>query len=775
MSYTAEYTRPYVGGWQNTPSKETPVMAENLNNYDTAIISIESYLSEKINNDFAQLSEAGYSLGLEIDHSTYVMTISLKNKAGKVISDKSIDFPIESMIIHAEYNESTKFITMTLQNGQTLDVNISAIVSGLVPDTRTIAGFELKNDITSEELKNALAVPSKVSELDNDLGYITSEDVKSDDSVVAIGEIKNWLYDTSGEEVIVGVYGGKPLYRKVLKNLIATSTTNNDISFEHGIENVETIRVNPTMSYIEGIPFDGTVATYPVNYVSVDGNEYSWSAVADNTYVTLRAGTDRSSLISGITFTLEYTKTTDAEGSGNRLTPYGFVRKDFANTSENDIQKSYYGGLSIEKICGAVEQNGVPTIDSPVEIQNVDIAEIKSNGKQLIPYPYYHSFPRVNRGITFDNYDGKGGIIANGTSDTANQPYFMCEFSRGVLKANQPYTFAGNCVDENGFAVIFFKSSDGAGNVVNISYTEIRNGVTSTVTAQNISELKNGVKTNGVTFIPSEDVCIQFDVRFVGKGETVNNAIFHPQLEVGTELTEYEPYKSSTAKVAFTGRAVEVSESDAYTYEKDGKYYVADTIEKTDSGYQLVQRVLHLVFDGTEEWSRSVNADGITYRMLFNDSDIPSYTDLGVRTWSKVLMCSHMQQCLSSSTQPYSGGETIAIHNSNHMIQLYSAKYQDLDSWKAFLVEQYANGTPFTVDIRLAEPIITELSDADKIQLLSLKTFEEVTHLSTDSVIKPIITSEYGISKTGGYTLESLQTAKRNDLRINALENLAIE
>lgn len=611
MSYTAEYTRPYAGGWQNTPSKETPVMAENLNNYDNAIISIESYLSEAINNDFAQLSEAGYSLGLEIDHSTYVMTISLKNKAGKVISDKSIDFPIESMIIHAEYNESTKFITMTLQNGQTLDVNISAIVSGLVPDTRTIAGFELKNDITSEELKNALAVPSKVSELDNDLGYITSEDVKSDDSVVAIGEIKNWLYDTSGEEIVVGVYGGKPLYRNSFSVYI-TCDTNSGITLKLSDYFSDVDKVIRYMAYNNTIGI--SLPSMLVGQNEPYSRTISVSEPDDAIYYTNGSGAVATNN-ENITFTLEYTKTTDAEGSGNRLTPYGFVRKDFANTSEYNIQKSYYGGLSIEKICGAVEQNGLPAPDSPVEIQNVDFTEVKT---------------------------------------------------------------------------------------------------------------ENNDKT-----------------------------------------------KSSTAKVAFTGRAIEVSESDAYTYEKDGKYYVADTIEKTDTGYQLVQRVLHLVFDGTEEWETwPTNATG--KRMAHRHSKLPAYADFG-NSWIKVLECSHMQQCLSESTQPFYEYETIALHRKDPVIQLYASKYQDLDSWKAFLVEQYANGTPFTVDIRLAEPIITELSDADKIQLLSLKTFEEVTHLSTDSVIKPIITSEYGISKTGGYTLESLQTAKRNDLRINALENLAIE
>ena len=156
MSYVAEYERPYEGGYVDLPSEETPEMAEFMNTRDDTIIKIEQFLANLdlsgLGSDYALLSEAGYSLGLEID-SNYIMTISLKNKAGAVLDSKNIDFPIESVVVNATY-ENGKII-LTLQNGNTLPIDISDMVKGLVPTTRKIAGIDLSDDITKEELVEA--------------------------------------------------------------------------------------------------------------------------------------------------------------------------------------------------------------------------------------------------------------------------------------------------------------------------------------------------------------------------------------------------------------------------------------------------------------------------------------------------------------------------------------------------------------------------------------------------------------------------------------------
>ncbi len=153
MAYNAEYQRPYEGGYVNLPSEETPEKAEFMNARDDTIIKIEQFLANLdlsgLGSDYALLSEAGCSLGLNID-SNYIMTISLKNKAGAVLDSKNIDFPIESSIIDIDYADGN--LILTLQNGNSVSVGISDIVRGLVPTTRRIAGIDLADDITAEEL-----------------------------------------------------------------------------------------------------------------------------------------------------------------------------------------------------------------------------------------------------------------------------------------------------------------------------------------------------------------------------------------------------------------------------------------------------------------------------------------------------------------------------------------------------------------------------------------------------------------------------------------------
>lgn len=95
-------------------------------------------------------------LGLSIDTSTYVMTLAMKNADGETIDSKTIDFPIESMVVDASY--SNGIITLTLQNGNTVDVDVSALISGLVPDSRTIAGVDLVDNISKSEMLTALNV-----------------------------------------------------------------------------------------------------------------------------------------------------------------------------------------------------------------------------------------------------------------------------------------------------------------------------------------------------------------------------------------------------------------------------------------------------------------------------------------------------------------------------------------------------------------------------------------------------------------------------------------
>lgn len=71
-------------------------------------------------------------LKAEIDSSTYVMTLQLKDSAGNLIgSEKTIDLPLETMVVDGEYDPLTKKIKLELKNGNYVEFSVADLVSGL--------------------------------------------------------------------------------------------------------------------------------------------------------------------------------------------------------------------------------------------------------------------------------------------------------------------------------------------------------------------------------------------------------------------------------------------------------------------------------------------------------------------------------------------------------------------------------------------------------------------------------------------------------------------
>ena len=144
--------------WENVLVQFQPTRTSHLIN-DT------DFINHNVNNlTYYTLGvETGSTIELAINSSTYVMTLTLKNKAGTVISTSTIDFPIESMVVNAVYDNTNKKIIITLQNGTTVDVPLGDLIAGLqneitaqnklnadlVDDTNTTNKFVTANDITN--------------------------------------------------------------------------------------------------------------------------------------------------------------------------------------------------------------------------------------------------------------------------------------------------------------------------------------------------------------------------------------------------------------------------------------------------------------------------------------------------------------------------------------------------------------------------------------------------------------------------------------------------
>lgn len=161
-----------VDGLVNTVTHEAAVTAlnariDNANNEHSALVQ-EIELSKIYAHAAYHAEEAetsrNYTKGGKIDHhfkiieksaasslsltmdSDYKLTITLKNRSGEVLSEGMVDLPIESLITDASYKN--KVLTLKFQSGQTLNVSIADIISGLVPETRKVNGKALSADIT---------------------------------------------------------------------------------------------------------------------------------------------------------------------------------------------------------------------------------------------------------------------------------------------------------------------------------------------------------------------------------------------------------------------------------------------------------------------------------------------------------------------------------------------------------------------------------------------------------------------------------------------------
>lgn len=131
-------------------SEDIPIKVSQLEND-------KGYIDNSVSNlvNYELKGKTGTNLDVSIDNTTYVMTIDLKNTAGDVISTGSVDLPLESMVIGASYDDSTKEIVLTLQSGEEVKFSVADLVSGLVSQST----FDTKMNEISQEFNHKFDMP----------------------------------------------------------------------------------------------------------------------------------------------------------------------------------------------------------------------------------------------------------------------------------------------------------------------------------------------------------------------------------------------------------------------------------------------------------------------------------------------------------------------------------------------------------------------------------------------------------------------------------------
>lgn len=92
-------------------------------------------------------TQSGSKINLNINTSNYIMTLELLNSKNEVVSSKSIDFPLESMVVNGRFENNN--IILTLQNGNEVSFSVASLVNGLVnQETFENCIEEIKEDIS---------------------------------------------------------------------------------------------------------------------------------------------------------------------------------------------------------------------------------------------------------------------------------------------------------------------------------------------------------------------------------------------------------------------------------------------------------------------------------------------------------------------------------------------------------------------------------------------------------------------------------------------------
>lgn len=113
-----------------------------------------AYIWQKIKNLLSEeLAKTGHKIDLSLDNSNYVMTINLLDSSNKILSTGSIDLPLETMVVDADYDDANKTIILTLQNGNTTSFSVADLISGLVKIS-DLDNYLLKADMPVTKLSS---------------------------------------------------------------------------------------------------------------------------------------------------------------------------------------------------------------------------------------------------------------------------------------------------------------------------------------------------------------------------------------------------------------------------------------------------------------------------------------------------------------------------------------------------------------------------------------------------------------------------------------------
>ena len=153
FSYTDLTNKPKINNVELVGNKSLNDLGiQPVGNYalESEIPDVSNFITKDVNNltNYTLKTNTGSLIDLEINDTTYVITLKLKNQDGTVISTDTIDLPLESVVVSGRYDNTTKKVILTLENGSEVDFSVADLVAGL--QTEITSSNKLASDLVDD-------------------------------------------------------------------------------------------------------------------------------------------------------------------------------------------------------------------------------------------------------------------------------------------------------------------------------------------------------------------------------------------------------------------------------------------------------------------------------------------------------------------------------------------------------------------------------------------------------------------------------------------------
>lgn len=273
----------------------------------TGVVNLGTVITDVSN--LATKSAAIGSLSLALDSSTYKITLSGTKVDGTSFTVQNvIDLPLESVVVNGSYNNTTKKVVLTLQNGSSVEFSVADLVAGL--QSEITSSNKLSADLIKDGTTNKTVTATEKSTWNGKQNAISDLDTIRANASAGAAKVSNVQSDWNATSGLAAILN---------KPSNATYSTKGLVSVrQHCGLNVDNgqLFTNTNGVITTGIDTDSIAYILATSIDSYDNGDYGLKAVYDNNLTCLTLTPAAANQIGGVKIGSGISVTSDGTISG---------------------------------------------------------------------------------------------------------------------------------------------------------------------------------------------------------------------------------------------------------------------------------------------------------------------------------------------------------------------------------------------------------------------------------------------------------------------------